>query len=80
MQFLILVITIAWSFGISASPLESQKVLVSTPEEAAIYIYNDRPMSFDVEPDKKSYVLYKINLKKRTIEEVPIPKIAFQSD
>jgi hypothetical protein len=79
MNVLILVITITWSFGISAHPVPSQKIIVGSPEEAAIYIYNDRPLPYQVEPDQKKYTLYEIDLEKKTIKEIPIPELSFKA-
>lgn len=77
MQVLILVITITWSFGggYQNSPVSQ---IVDSPEAAAILVYNDRPSSFQVEPDRKTYTLYEMDFEKGTAKAVPIPEIIFQ--
>lgn len=76
MTILILVITITWSFGMPmGGPV---KIIVSSPEEAALHVYNDRPPRFVIEPDRKEYVLYQVDLKKESVKTVPIPEVVFQ--
>jgi len=77
MKILILIITITWSFGIGHENKPSFKI-VSSPEQAAIYVYNDKPPSFMVEPDRKQYNLYEIDIEAKTINEIKIPKLTFQ--
>ncbi len=77
MKILILVITITWSFGTPYPP--PQSLIVSSPEQAAIYIYNDRKASsLFIEPDKKKYTLFSVNLETKKITEVAIPNVIFQ--
>ena len=76
MTFYILVVTIICSFGgyHGISNIE----IVSSPRNAAIYIYQDQPPSWDVEPDKKKYTLYEVCLEEGRVKEIPIPTIEFK--
>lgn len=81
MKLLILIISITWSFGGGYGGSDALKgpfyKIVDSPQEAAIYIYNDRPASWDIEPDKKEYKLYSIDLKTKKIAEIQIPELEF---
>lgn len=77
MKILILVITITWSFG-GGYQNTPRVELVGSAEDAAIFIHNDRPSAWEVEPDHKEYKLYMVDFEKRSVNEVPIPKIVFQ--
>jgi len=79
MKILILMITITCSFGGGYQNPSAIKV-VESPEQAAIFIYDDRPLSFQVEPDQKQYTLYEIDLVSKSIIEIDIPKLIFQSE
>ena len=61
MKILLLVIIVTWSFGGEYQNTPEYKI-VSSAEEAAIMVYNDRPSKFDVEPDQKRYALYEIEI------------------
>jgi len=75
MKILLLVCTVVWSFS---GICPTTNLIVESPEEAAIIIYNNRPSSFVVEPDRREWILYEIDLKSNTIKEVKIPKIEFK--
>ena len=77
MNILILVATITWSFGGGYQNTPSF-IMVDSPERAAICVYNDKPFPFEVEPDQKIYTLYDVDLEKKTIKEIPIPKLGFE--
>jgi len=76
MKILILIITVTWSFGGGYQNSPNVKIM-SSPEQAAIYIYNDRSPSFVVEPDHKKYQLFEIDIEASSIKEIAIPEIKF---
>lgn len=86
MTVLILVIVTTWSFGISmdggyGAP---QKIIVSSPEEAAIIVYKDKNSggilcALQCEPDRKTYSLYEIDLGSEKITPLKIPKLKFEA-
>lgn len=79
MKFLVLVIITTWSFGggYQNTPIIN---MVSSPQKAAIQIWEDKLISQrTVEPDHKNYKLYEIDIEKKTIKEIEIPKLKFVS-
>ncbi len=78
MKALVLVIVTVWSFGVGGIGNNPHYVLVSSPEQAAIYVYNDKPHPFLVEPDRKTYMLYEVDFEKKSMVEIPIPEIEFK--
>ena len=78
MKILILVTTVTRSFCIGHHGSPSIEI-VASPQQAAIYIYNNRPQPYEVEPDHKEYELYSVDLVVGEIVKIPIPKLIFQS-
>ena len=79
MKILFLIITITWSFsgGYQNTP---SYVVINSAEQAAIYIYNNKPKSCEVEPDQKKYNLFLVDFETKKIEEVKIPKVFFKGE
>ena len=78
MKFLLLVTIITWSFAMGNTGY-SDRQIVDSPQDAAIIIYKNTPNAFEVEPDRKRYELYEIDIEKKTIKEIEIPKLNFTS-
>lgn len=76
MKIFILVIITAWSLGGGFQNTPRYEI-VTSPREAAIFVWNDKCSALSVEPDHKRYELYEINIGEKTITWVPIPEIKF---
>lgn len=79
MKILILVIITTWSFagGYHGKPPFSK--MVHSVEEAALVIYEDQKyLESQIEPDQKEYKLYEVDVDKKTIKEISIPKVKFE--
>lgn len=79
MKILILIITITWSFGGGYQSTPTVKI-VSSPESAAIYVWEDRQSVVSVEPDQKKYELFEIDFKVKEIKSIPFPTIRFPKE
>lgn len=78
MKIYLLVTIITWSFSFGNTGYSDYQT-VNSPNDAAIIIYKEEPSPFEVEPDRKRYELYEIDIneEKKTIKEILIPKITF---
>jgi len=78
MKVLILAIMVTWSFsgGYQSTPTFQT---VSSPQEAAIRVWQDKRQAISVEADQKEYSLYQVDLKSKTIENIDIPEVFFGS-
>ena len=79
MTFLILVAICTWSFG---SPLPNPITMFpASIEQASIMVYqHNKNTRVGVEPNRYEYKLYKINLDNKTIKEIEIPVLKFESE
>jgi len=77
MIIFVVIIYMSYPFGgISNMPVE--RCTVNSPKDAAIKLWEYREyQSGDIEHKSFEGKLYKIDLSKKTIEEVEIPKISF---
>ncbi len=77
MKILLLIVLMSHAFsGVSDMPV-TQKV-VSSPEQAAILVWERQQSRSWPEPEHYIGHLYEIDLDKMTVKEVDIPKISFQ--
>jgi len=79
MKFLVLVIITTWSFG---TPIlyPVQKQIVSSPEKAAMLIYESEKNDIcTADCNQYKYELYEIDIEKKTIKEIKIPKLTFSA-
>jgi len=76
MKILVLFTIITWSFALGNTGYSDWKI-VDSPQDAAIIIYQKTPNAFQAEPDRKRYELYEIDIEKKTIKEIKIPKLNF---
>jgi len=78
MKIFILLIITTWSFGGGCGNLHPvTKEVVSSPEAAAIRIYEIEQSEFGPEPDRHEYELYEVNFKEKTVKAIDIPIIKF---
>jgi len=77
MKILLFIILMSHYFtGIKNMPV-TQKV-VSSPKQAAILLWEREQSVSNFEPESYVGHLYEIDLAKKTIKEINIPKISFQ--
>lgn len=77
MKILLLIITMTYYFGgIIDMPVNKQ--VVSSPEIAAVLLWEREQSVNYPEPESYDAHLYEIDLEKMTIKEIDIPKISFQ--
>jgi hypothetical protein len=80
MKILILVTLTVWSFGSGYGGRRDETSIVSSPEEAAIIVWEkEKRPSFVVEPDRYVFELWEVDLsgEKKTVKQIPIPKVSF---
>lgn len=78
MQLMILVTIITWSFGGGFQKTPSYQI-VSSPEDAALAVYNDNKSNHKVEPDQKTYQLFKIDFSSGIVTEIELPSVEFKT-
>jgi len=77
MKILLLIVLMSHAFsGVSDMPV-IQKV-VSSPEVAAILLWERQQSASFPEPEHYAGHLYEVDLEKMTVKEIYIPKISFQ--
>jgi hypothetical protein len=77
MKFLLLVIITAWSFGGGGFGNTPKKQIVSSPEQAAILVWQNEQSKQYPDPDQYVYRLYEIDLENNTMKQVCIPLVEF---
>ncbi|RJR46027.1 MAG: hypothetical protein C4576_11400 [Desulfobacteraceae bacterium] len=76
MKILILITIITWSFGGYTG--SEKKQIVSSPEAAAVLVWEDKASAYTTEPDKKMYRLVEVDLQAKTIKDICIPQLEFK--
>ncbi|MFA5928623.1 MAG: hypothetical protein WC838_04940 [Candidatus Margulisiibacteriota bacterium] len=78
------IIYITWSFGVVFNAPVGMNIkeakIVSSPEAAAILVWENEKSKFGPEPDRHSYKLFKIDVESMKMEEVKIPKLTFEKE